>query len=236
MSLFSEIEKTIRNAVFAASPNAFSDRRIRTSYCWSIAPFWKGRNKNPGSWPARPARVSLFERHGYPGFAPSGIAARSSRRPSPRRPSESDIREALEGAGCEVPRAFAVEVRTAETGPARSPSNTEASRSRSARRPPVQPRRLLPPLRPPAWWWSEASRTGTVCPRQNAHQHRSHGRVDGFRTAVIRRNHIVSRRAPTKPTPPSPAATPRPPTGRRVPHLRRRKRIRDKSIPRRPRP
>jgi len=30
---------------------------------------------------------------------------------------ESDIREALEGAGCEVPRAFAVEVRTAETGP-----------------------------------------------------------------------------------------------------------------------
>lgn len=29
---------------------------------------------------------------------------------------ESDIREALEGAGCEVPRAFAVEVRTAETG------------------------------------------------------------------------------------------------------------------------
>jgi hypothetical protein len=30
---------------------------------------------------------------------------------------ESDIREALEGASCEVPRAFAVEVRTTETGP-----------------------------------------------------------------------------------------------------------------------
>jgi hypothetical protein len=30
---------------------------------------------------------------------------------------ESDIREALEGAGCEIPRAFGVEVRTAETGP-----------------------------------------------------------------------------------------------------------------------
>jgi len=30
---------------------------------------------------------------------------------------ESDIRKTLEGAGCEVPRAFAVEVRTAETGP-----------------------------------------------------------------------------------------------------------------------
>ena len=30
---------------------------------------------------------------------------------------ESDIREALEGAGCEVPRAFAVEVRTAHVKP-----------------------------------------------------------------------------------------------------------------------
>jgi hypothetical protein len=30
---------------------------------------------------------------------------------------ESDIREALEGAGCQVPRAFVVDVRTAETGP-----------------------------------------------------------------------------------------------------------------------
>ena len=33
------------------------------------------------------------------------------------QPLETDIREALDGASCEVPRGFAVEVRTAETGP-----------------------------------------------------------------------------------------------------------------------
>ena len=49
---------------------------------------------------------------------PKRTAAPYLKRLSPKASRlESDIREALEGAGCEVPRAFAVEVRTAEAGP-----------------------------------------------------------------------------------------------------------------------
>jgi hypothetical protein len=116
MSLFSEIEKTIERGFRRFTERVFgpaeSDelllvhRAILEDVETKIQTLARGRRVFPYSRvtvtlvsPDSDRRVLLEA-----AFAEGGRL-------------ESDIREALEGASCEVPRAFGVEVRTAETGP-----------------------------------------------------------------------------------------------------------------------
>ena len=116
MSLFSEIEKTIERGFRRFTERVFgpaeSDelllvhRAILEDVETKVQTLARGRRVFPYSHVAvtlvspDPDRRVLLEA----AFAEGGRL-------------ESDIREALEGASCEVPRAFGVEVRTAETGP-----------------------------------------------------------------------------------------------------------------------
>jgi hypothetical protein len=116
MSLFSEIEKTIERGFRRFTERVFgpaeSDELLLVHHAileeieTKIQTLARGRRVFPFSRVTvtlvspEADRRALFEA----AFAEGGRL-------------ESDIREALEGATCEVPRAFAVEVRTAETGP-----------------------------------------------------------------------------------------------------------------------
>ena len=178
MSLFSEIEKTIERGFRRWTERVFgpaeSDelllvhRAILEEIETKVQTVARGRRVFPYS-----------PRGGHPGFAPMRTAARSTEAAFAEGGRlESDIREALEGAGCEVPRGFAVEVRTAEAG-------DRAVRDR-VRRQPASPRRASrrPQPRRRAWWWSRGkAEQDAVRARQAAHQHRPHGGVDRCRAA-----------------------------------------------------
>ena len=115
MNLFSEIEKTIERG-FRRFPSACSDPPIPTNCCWCIAPSWKRSAARCRPWRAASASFRI------PHVTVTLISADADRRAVYQTAFgedgrlEKDIRETLEGVGCQIPRGFAVEVNTAETG------------------------------------------------------------------------------------------------------------------------
>jgi len=116
MSLFSEIEKTVERGfrrwterVFGAADSdqlLLAHHAILEELETKVQTAARGRRVFP-----------------YPRVSVTLVSADADRRAlyqtafGDGNRLESDIRQALEGAGCQIPHGFAVEVRTAETGP-----------------------------------------------------------------------------------------------------------------------
>ncbi len=103
-----------RARISPLGPSACSGRPIPTSCCWCIARFWR-RSKARCRWWRRGRRVFPFAH-----VVVTLVAAEAERRTILQAAFGerlgADIREALEGSECELPRGFSVEVRTAEAG------------------------------------------------------------------------------------------------------------------------